>query len=217
MGAMRSRTLELYMKEHLSFYIFVGVVFVTGVVFGAVMVNALSIEQREEIARYLGNFFSSVHQGALDGGGAGSFRESFAMHIKWILLIWLLGISVIGLPLILILDFLKGVLIGFTVGYMVGTLSWKGLLFALVSVVPPNLVIIPLLLVCSVTAMAFTVHLVKNRFIARKGALYEPFMRFSGIMVGSAVLLVGVAGLEAYLSPVMMKWVTPMLLTFSGS
>ncbi|MGF9711988.1 stage II sporulation protein M [Paenibacillus naphthalenovorans] len=214
---LRNRTLEQYMKEHLSLYIFVGVIFVTGVVFGAVMVNALSLEQKQEITRYLGNFFSIVTQGGLESGTASSIKESFTMHIKWVLIIWLLGLSVIGLPLILILDFLKGVLIGFSVGYMVGTLSWKGLLFALVSVVPQNLIVIPLLIICSVSAISFSILLVKNRFISRKGTLYEPFMRLSGTILASGFMLIGVAVFEAHVSPVMMKWVTPMLITMPPS
>ena len=205
------------MKEHLSLYIFVGVIFVTGVVFGAVMVNALSLEQKQEITRYLGNFFSIVTQGGLESGTASSIKESFTMHIKWVLIIWLLGLSVIGLPLILILDFLKGVLIGFSVGYMVGTLSWKGLLFALVSVVPQNLIVIPLLIICSVSAISFSILLVKNRFISRKGTLYEPFMRLSGTILASGFMLIGVAVFEAHVSPVMMKWVAPMLITMPPS
>ncbi len=177
---LRNRTLEQYMKEHLSLYIFVGVIFVTGVVFGAVMVNALSLEQKQEITRYLGNFFSIVTQGGLESGTASSIKESFTMHIKWVLIIWLLGLSVIGLPLILILDFLKGVLIGFSVGYMVGTLSWKGLLFALVSVVPQNLIVIPLLIICSVSAISFSILLVKNRFISRKALFTSLLCSFPG-------------------------------------
>ncbi|TVY11534.1 stage II sporulation protein M [Paenibacillus cremeus] len=214
---LRNRSVEQYLKEHMSFYIFVGVIFVTGVVFGAVMVNALSVEQKEEIMRYLSNFFSTVQSGGLEGDIPGSFKDAFGMHMKWLLIIWILGMSVIGLPLILILDFLKGVLVGFTVGYMVGSLSWKGLLFALVSVVPQNLIVIPTLMVCSVTALAFSVHLVKNRFMSRKGAIYEPFMRFCGVTLGSAVLLAGVAIFQAYMSPMMMKWVTPMLVSLAAS
>ncbi|MGG1600220.1 stage II sporulation protein M [Paenibacillus naphthalenovorans] len=214
---LRNRTLEQYMKEHLSLYIFVGVIFVTGVVFGAVMVNALSLEQKQEITRYLGNFFSIVTQGGLESGTASSIKESFTMHIKWVLIIWLLGLSVIGLPLILILDFLKGVLIGFSVGYMVGTLSWKGLLFAMVSVVPQNLIVIPLLIICSVSAISFSILLVKNRFISRKGTLYEPFMQLSGTILASGFMLIGVAVFEAHVSPVMMKWVAPMLITMPPS
>lgn len=213
----RNRSLEHYLKEHMSLYTFVVVIFVTGVVFGAVMVNALSLEQKQEITRYLSNFFSIVDQGMLAGEAPGSFKETLSLHMKWVLLIWLLGLSVIGVPLILILDFLKGVLIGFTVGYMVGTMSWKGLLFALVAVVPQNLVIIPVLIVCSVTAVAFSVYLVKNRFIQKKGALFEPLLRFTSVVVASGVLMVGVALFEAYLSPIMMKWVTPMLVSFGAA
>jgi stage II sporulation protein M len=212
-----NRSLEQYWKEHLALYVFIGVIFVTGVVFGAVMVGALSLEQKQEITRYLSNFFSIVDQGALSGDLAASFRDTLALHMKWVLIIWLLGMSVIGLPLILILDFLKGVLIGFSVGYMVGTMSWKGLLFALVSIVPQNLIVIPVFIVCSVTAVAFTVHLVKNRFIQKKGELFEPLMRFSGVTLASGVLLVGVALFEAYMSPAMMKWVTPMLFALGAS
>ncbi|WP_028548750.1 stage II sporulation protein M [Paenibacillus sp. UNC451MF] len=210
----RNRSLQVYMKEHLSLYVFVGIIFVIGVVFGTVMVNALSLEQKQEIMRYLSHFFSTVDQGEFDDVKQ-SFQQSFSLHIKWILIIWILGMSVIGLPLILILDFLKGVLVGFTVGYLVGQLSWKGLLFALVSVAPQNLIVIPALIVCSVTAMAFSIHMVKHRFMTRKGAFYEPFMRYSATILLSGVLLAGVAMFEAYVSPVMMKWVTPMLITMS--
>lgn len=209
---MGHRTLQHYMKEHLSLYIFVSVIFVTGVIFGAVMVGALSLEQREEITRHLGHFFTTVENSA-PGDELTAFKSAFSLHIKWVLIIWFLGLSVIGLPLILILDFLKGVLVGFTVGYMVGQLSWKGLLFALVSVVPPNVIVIPTLIVCSVTAMAFSIHLVKNRFYQKKGTLREPFMRFTMACVASVMLMGGVAMFEAYASPVMMKWVTPMLIT----
>ncbi|PZE22019.1 stage II sporulation protein M [Paenibacillus xerothermodurans] len=211
----RNRSLQLYMKEHLSLYIFVGVIFITGVVFGAVMVGALSPEQKQEILRYLSNFFSSVEQGVFTDVKS-SFQQSFALHIKWILIIWVLGMSVIGLPLILILDFLKGALIGFSVGYLVGQFSWPGLYFALVSVAPQNLIIIPALLICSVTAIAFSIHLVKHRFMARKGTFYEPFMRYCGTVLVSGILLAGVALFEAYVSPVMMKWVTPMLITIAS-
>jgi stage II sporulation protein M len=210
----RNRSMELYMKEHLSLYIFVGVIFLTGVVFGTVMAGALSLEQKQEIMRFIGNFFSSVEQGALADVRT-TFFQSFGLHMKWILIIWVLGMSVIGLPLILILDFLKGVLIGFSVSYLVGQFAWKGLLFALVSIAPQNLIVIPALWVCSVTAIAFSIHLVKNRLMVRNGMFYEPFMRYAGTILLSGLLLAGVAMFEASVSPIMMKWVTPMLITMT--
>jgi stage II sporulation protein M len=205
-----NQTMKQFMKENVSLYVFVSVLFVIGVVFGAVMVNALSLEQKQEMSRHLGSFFQEVNGGMEVDKGL-SFQQSFGLHMKWILLIWLFGLSIIGLPLILILDFLKGVLIGFTVGYLIGQLSWKGMLFAFVSVAPQNLIIIPALLICSVSAIAFSIYMIKNRFIQRKGSMYQPFMRYTSITLVMGVLLLGAAVWEGYFSLGLIKWVTPML------
>lgn len=206
-----NQRMRRYLKEYLPLYTFVFVLFVTGVVFGAVMVNALTLEQKQELARHLSSFFLTIN-GKTDWNEVYSFQQSFSLHMKWIVLIWVLGLSIIGLPLIFALDFLKGVLVGFTVGYMVAQYSWKGMLFALVSVVPQNLVAIPAIIVCSVGASAFSIFLVKNRLFNRKGSVYASFMRYSATVLGVAVLLGGVSLYEAYLSPELMRLVAPMLL-----
>ncbi len=204
-----NQTLKQFMKEQLSLFVFVSVLFVIGVVFGAVMVNALSLEQKQEMTRHLSSFFHTVNDG-MEFNGQQSFQQAFGMHMKWVLLIWLLGLSIIGLPLILVLDFLKGVLIGFSVGYLVGQFSWKGMLFALVSIAPQNLIVIPALIMVSVTAIAFSIYMIKNRFIQRRGTIYHPFMRYTTITLLMGLLMLGASLWEGYLSPSMMKWVTPM-------
>ncbi|HEY0828941.1 MAG TPA: stage II sporulation protein M [Bacilli bacterium] len=203
--------MRLYMKEHLPLYIFISVLFVMGVIFGALMVNALSIDQKQEMTDFLGSFFHTIDQGA-DLDGKESFLQVFGLHMKWMVLIWILGLTIIGLPLILILDFLKGVFVGFTVGYLVAQLSWKGMLFALVSVAPQNLIIIPVLIISSVTAISFSIYIVKNRFIQRKGTVSQPFMAYSMVTLSLMCLMFGISLFEAFVSSVIMKWVTPMLL-----
>ncbi|MEW9699083.1 stage II sporulation protein M [Paenibacillus sp. SI8] len=211
----RNLSMKHYMKDNLPLFIFVAVLFIIGVVFGAVMVNALSLEQKQEMTRHLGSFFNEINDGA-EFDSKMSFTQSFGMHMKWILLIWLFGLSIVGLPLILVLDFLKGVLIGFTVGYLVGQMSWKGMLFALVSVAPQNLIVIPAILFCSVAAMGFSISIIKNRFMSRNGAIYQPFMRYTSITLTMGVCLLGAALWEGYISQLMMKWVTPMLTGLYG-
>ncbi|EGL17208.1 MULTISPECIES: stage II sporulation protein M [Paenibacillus] len=204
------QTLKQYFKEQFTLFLFVSVLFVVGVVFGAVMVNALSLEQKQELGRYLSSFYRTIEDGA-QVDGKQSMLAAFSLHMKWILLIWTLGLSVIGLPLILVLDFLKGVLIGFSVGFMVGQLSWKGIAFALVSIAPPNLIVVPAILICSVVSISFSLFIIKNRLVRRSGTIYHPFMRYSGVTLAMGVCMLGAALLEAFVSPTMMKWVTPML------
>ncbi|AJS57973.1 stage II sporulation protein M [Paenibacillus sp. IHBB 10380] len=199
-------------KDLTTLYIFVAVLFLVGVIFGALMVNALSLEQQQDLARYLGNYFATVDQG--DGMSLQDTYWSIAgLHLKWVGLIWICGLSVIGLPGILILDFLKGVLIGFTVGYLVGQFSWKGLLFAMVSVAPHNLLIIPVLLICSVAAITFSLHIIKNRVLMHHNNNFKrPFVRYVGLTLVMAALMLGISLFETWVTPAMMRWVTPFMI-----
>lgn len=209
------QAMRYYWKEHLSLYIFIAVIFATGVVFGAVLVHALTLDVNQEMRRHLENFLHTVDQGlAFDANK--SYWQIFSLNIKWILLIWLFGLSVIGLPLILILDFLKGALIGFSFGFLIGEYAWKGMVLSLAGIVPQNLVLIPAILMVSVAGMSFSIHLVKNRFLQRQGGIYGPFLRYSLITLGIVVLVAAVSFFEVYLSPQLMKSVVPMLNALAG-
>ncbi|AOZ94568.1 stage II sporulation protein M [Paenibacillus crassostreae] len=198
-------------REQIMLYIFVAVLFLVGVVFGALMVNALSLEQQQDLATYLGDYFVTLSQGNV-GSNEATFWSIAILHLKWIGLIWICGLSVIGLPGILILDFLKGVLIGFTVGYLVGQFSWEGLLFALVSVAPHNLLVIPVLVLCSVAAISFSLYIIKNRMLMnRQGNFTRPFINYVMVTMVMGLLMLGIASFETWVTPVMMSWVTPLL------
>ncbi|MDP5273641.1 stage II sporulation protein M [Chengkuizengella axinellae] len=204
--------MQQYLKDHLSLYIFVSVLFIMGIIFGALMVNALSLEQKQDMSNYLDSFFKTMDE-ETDLSSRQLLQETFGLHLKWMLLIWVLGLSVIGLPFILILDFLKGVLIGFTTGYIVGELSWDGILFTLVSIAPQNLIIIPVIIIASVSGVSFSIYLIKNRLLQKRGNISKPFMTFSFLILSLIGVLFVISMYETYLTPVIMKWITPMLLS----
>lgn len=199
------------LKDQTPLYVFVSVLFLMGVVFGALMVNALTLEQQQDISRYLGDFFLSINEGGAEFQPQ-TFWDVAALHLKWLGLIWLLGLSVIGLPGILILDFFKGVLIGFTVGCLVGQYTWKGLLFALVSVAPHNLIVIPALLIASVAAVGFSLNIIRSRVLmSRTGHVTRPFLSYTGLTLAMAAVLLAVSSFETWVTPVLMSWVTPLI------
>lgn len=205
------RNLRLMMKEQTPLYIFVGVLFLVGVVFGALIVSALTMDQQQELGDYLGNFFITVDQQGLSAT-TDSYWSIATLNLKWIGLIWILGLSVIGLPGILILDFLKGVLIGFTVGCMVSQYSWHGMLFALVSVAPHNLVLIPVLIVSSAAAIAFSLLMIRSRVLRqRRTTVTRPFAMYTLLSFVMVLLILAVSCFETWVTPIMMRWVTPSL------
>jgi len=210
------RNIRQMIKEQTPLYIFVAVLFLVGVIFGALIVSALTLDQQQDLGEYLGSFFITVDQQGLPAD-TGSFWAIAGLHLKWIGLIWILGLSVIGLPGILILDFLKGVLIGFTVGTLIGQYSWHGLLFALVSVAPHNLIIIPALLVCSASAIAFSLLMIRSRVLGqRRPSVNRPFAMYTVLSLSMAILILGISCFETWVTPSMMRWVTPSLIQAAG-
>lgn len=213
---------RIYSKELLPIYLFVGILFVMGVVFGALLVNELTLQQRQDIGQFMNNFLShyagtaataeAAASGSAQQAAASSVWSAFGAYARWLFFIWILGLSIVGVPVILLLDFLKGVLVGFTVGYLAGQWSWKGVVFAVASVAPQNLVVVPSIIVCSVAAISFSMYLVRSRFIQRTGKIGPPFAAFTVTALLLTGLMLVVSFFEVYVSPGLLEWATPMLL-----
>jgi stage II sporulation protein M len=214
---------RLYSKDLLPLYLFVCILFVMGVVFGALLVNAMTLQQKQDVGQYvntfLANYAGTGAAGSAENVGNGvsapsanAVWDAFGTHARWLFFIWILGISVVGVPIILLLDFLKGVLIGFTVGYLAGQWSWKGVVFAVASVVPQNMVVVPAIIVASVAGISFSMLLVRNRVMNKTGTVGKPFAAFSLTALLLTVLLLFVSLFEVYVSPGLLEWATPILL-----
>ncbi|GER72396.1 stage II sporulation protein M [Weizmannia acidilactici] len=201
-----------HIRENSSIYSFVIVLFLMGVIFGAVIVNSLSIAQKEDLFFYLKQFFGQVSTGKV-AAPEDLFRSSFLHNIKFLVLIWVLGISIIGLPLILILLFLKGLVVGFSIGFLVNQMRWGGFLLAFVTVLPQNLLIIPMFIFTSVIAVMFSLNLIRKIFIKQSAhyAFFHLFIKYCGALAAAFIAVLLAACVEAYISPQLMQSVMKII------
>lgn len=176
-----------------------------GVIFGAIVVNSMSFTQKEDLYYYLSQFFGQVSGGKVAEDND-LFLQSFFHNSKFIGLMWVLGISIIGLPIILILLFVKGMVVGFTVGFLVSQMGWKGFMLALASILPQNLIIIPIFIMMAALSVIFSMRMIKKQFMKKYAQPIMPFFKGYIFSLIAAVILISVAsGIEAYLSPWFMK------------
>lgn len=197
-------------KNNLSLYVFVAVLFVVGAIFGALMVNALTFEQQQDLAQDVEQYVRLMGAG-IGVDEAYSFWERVVFHGKWMLLLWLLGITVVGIPGVLALNFLKGALVGFSIGTLINQYAWKGVLFSLVSIAPQNIIAIPAMIVTSVAALTFSIYVVKNRLLQQKGTLAPELAGFTSTTLLMVLVLAGASLFEAYVSPTIIGWASPLL------
>lgn len=160
------KQLQEHVKEHLSLYFFLVILFITGIIFGAIIVNSMNFTQKQDLYFYLEQYFH--HLIKLDQiDFFAILKDSFYFHTKYLLLIFILGLTIIGVPFIWILLFAKGAVIGFTVGFFVNQLGGNGFLLAALFIVPQNIIAIPLYLFACGFAMQFTFALFEKLFSKR--------------------------------------------------
>lgn len=200
-------TIANHFREHSSIYLFVVVLFLMGVIFGAIVVNSLSFTQKEDLFYYLSQFFGQVSEGKV-AASKDLLMQSFFHNSKYIGLMWILGISIIGLPVILVLLFIKGMVVGFTVGFLVNQMHWDGFLLSFVSILPQNLIIIPIFIFGATLSVSFSLKMIRRQFMKKLAQPIFPLLaRYGLAFLGALVLLAAAAGLEAYVSPALMKLV----------
>ncbi|WP_456274158.1 stage II sporulation protein M [Bacillus sp. AK031] len=197
-----------HVQSHSSIYLFILTLFLMGVVFGAIVVNSLSFTQKEDLYFYLSQFFGEMADGKV-ASSEDLFRQSFLHNVKYLGFMWILGISIIGLPLIFILVFMKGVVIGFTVGFLVNQMDWDGFLLSFATVLPQNIVIIPAFIFIGVISVSFSLTLIRKIFMKLSPHMQVQMIPLLSKYVIAFVLAIAVitvaAGVEAYISPNLMK------------
>lgn len=201
-----------YIKANIVAYFFMTLIFVIGVVVGALAVRTLPDEQKTELISYLHIFFTGLSQGT-ENQISGAMLVSSVMfnHAKTIALMWILGFTIIGIPFILFILFTRGFIIGFTVGFLVNEYVMRGLLFAFASVLPHNFFSIPAILVMGVSATRFSLLLVRRKTYGKINLWYET-IRYSVLCMIMLVVMLVAALVEIYISPVFMKLVASLLI-----
>ena len=200
-----------YLKTNIVAYFFMILIFVIGVVVGALAVKTLPDEQKTELISYLHIFFTGLTQGT-ENTMFGSHVLSSVMfnNTKTIVLMWILGFTIVGIPFVLFILFTRGFIIGFTVGFLVNEYVMSGLLFALASVLPHNFFAIPAILITGVSATKFSLMLVRHRTQGTINLWYEAagYSLLCALMLG---VMLFAALLEVYISPVFMKLVATLI------
>lgn len=171
------------------------------------MSKALTDFQNKELIVYLKNFFSIVDSKAINN--LAILKQSLLNNFQTGIIIWILGVTVIGIPLILLIIGLRGFIIGFTVGFFVKQMGFKGVIFSLVSILPQNILIVPCTVFIGVLGISFSLMLIKNK--TRKNTRYSivnQFFLYSTIIAMIHIIIVVGCLIEAYISPFFIKYIS---------
>ena len=118
------------LKTNKKVIIFLLVLTTIGIISGTIFSLVISSDDKTLVLNQINGFFESIKNNSLNPLEA--FKNSVIDNYSVTLVIWLLGISIIGLPIIILLFFSKSFIIGFTIGNIIMNYKVKGLLISLI-------------------------------------------------------------------------------------
>lgn len=195
-----------YLRDRLLYCLVVAATLVAGVVAGAIVASGLTSPERAGVSGSLFGFLGDLALNQRLPSAAELLRHSVGQHLRTAALLWLLGVTVVGFPGVLVILFVRGFSIGFTVGFLVHNLGLAGLAVAAAGVLPQHLLAVPVVLVQGVAAVSFSVSLFRNRFgREHRGRFYQELAGYTVLIAGTSLVLVGAALLESFISPLFLR------------
>ncbi|NPV42426.1 MAG: stage II sporulation protein M [Firmicutes bacterium] len=198
-----------YIKENLFLYFIAILILVVGIVSGSISVKALNVQQKDNLINYINLFFQKVDINALNSKLV--LKYSILNNLKLVSLIWVLGLTIIGIPFVMLILFIKGFILGFTVGFLIDELGFTGILFSTISLFPQNIIIIPSVVIIGVSALSFSLILLKNKRGTEKYSIIQQFTGYTILVSLMALIIILGCFIEAYISPVFMKMMLPYI------
>lgn len=211
---MFSKIREIFLdhiKNNSNRYLLLALAFIVGVSAGAFTVNGLSSIQRYELKNYFEGYLQLLDFQKVDNNEL--LKISLVENAKIICALWILGVTVIGIPFIFALVGIRGFITGFSSGFIIKALGFKGILFTLFTLFPKEIIVIPCIIALGVNGINFSSKIIKNKSIKylSKESFKANFAAYCFVtMFYSCFIFVGIL-LEAYVIPVFTRIIAPII------
>lgn len=198
---------KVKIDKHL--FIFFIILLLIGVLVGSIFVTILNSTDKTLVNDYLNNFLNTIENNKIDFWLV--LKNNLFNTLFLISGVWLLGISVIGLPIIVILFFSSAFTLGFTIGSILLTFKAKGLLFTLIYTVPGQIIKLLMLLLLSIYAVSFSIKLIHSIF-KKKTIDFKVIMnRYLLILLITSVVSLVMVLYDTYAMPFLIKQVLSLI------
>lgn len=193
-------------KKMMVFFICLVII---GIISGTVFSLVISANDKTLVNETVKSFFESIQDNSLDSLSV--FKNTIFDNGSTTILIWLLGISVIGIPVLLFLYFSKSFILGFSIGSILLQYKWKGIFLSFFYIFPHQVLNILLFTHLMLYALSLAIKLLFV-LLRRKTIDFRPIMnKYVLVLIFCLVGLACTAVYEAYLMPKIVKIIIPIL------
>lgn len=128
---------------------------------GMLLISMLSKSNKELIINSLNNFYTSLKENKISSTNL--LYKTMTSNLILNIIIWVLGISIIGIPIVIFILGFKSLSLGFTISSLIYTYKFNGLLKAIIYLIP-NIINIFIVFILVYYSISFSINLFNYLF-----------------------------------------------------
>ena len=193
------------LAEQKKIYIFLIIVMLIGLILGIIYAVILNKSDHAIVTTSLDSFFTSIKNNDIDYKSA--LINSLVGNISFVTFIFLLGISIIGIPLIIFSLASSAFIFGFSLSSIIYTYHFNGILKAITYLFPHQMITLLMSLFLGFYALYFGIKLFKYLFRGIDINVRSSIKRYLQVYITVLLIFILCSFIEVFLSPALIKLV----------
>lgn len=198
---------NIYINKNL--FVFLLVIVIVGIVAGSIFSTIIDSNDKKLVLDYLSNFFDNAKDGKLNYDT--SIINTLVFTVGFALIMWVLGISIIGFFVVIFMLFMKAFILGFSISSIIASFGFKGILLALVYAFPHHIINILVFMLLTAYALIISYKLIKCITSKKPLDLKRIMHRYMIVLCVSLILLIITSLYEVYIVPKLLGFITGVL------
>ena len=184
--------------------LFVTTILFLGVISGAIFSNIIDLNDKKLILDKIQLFISNIDKQTIDSISA--FKNSIITNLSYSLIIWILGMTIIGILINILLLYIKGFIFGFSISAFILTYNYKGIILSLLYTIFGQLLNLIVIMTLSIYSIMFTINILKQ-ITKSKVSINIPkhFKNYSLIFLITLIITMISSINETFLFPTLIK------------
>ncbi len=189
--------------------LFFTILLIIGIIAGSIFMAILSETDKKLVTDYFNNYISNIENNKLNY--LESIKNGLFNNLLYIIIIWILGISIIGIPIVTIMFFIKSFTLGFSIASIVFNYKLKGCLLNFINIFPHQMIYFLIYMLITTYSIFFSLKMI-NSIINKKNMDFKVMMnKYVKILIISVIAITIGIIIETFITPLLIKIIIPLI------
>ena len=180
-------------------YIFLLTLVLIGILSGIMFILFVSKADKQLIKDHITLTFDTINAHRVNYSS--TLLHNGVKNILYLMFIYILGISIVGIPLILLFLFFKGFIVGFSISSIVSIYHFKGVFISILYLIPGDILLLVIWILMGFYSISFSIKLFRYLFLKENIPLNIYFKKLNKILLISFISIIVISVIETFLQP----------------